>query len=287
MLEAESHSVRKVLAQARERLKTAGVETAALDGRVLLAQAMNCTQTWFYTNPDAVLSADDLARFDAMLARREMRVPVSHILGAREFWSRPFIVSPDVLTPRPDSETLIEAVLDHVSNRTSPLQILDLGTGSGCLLLTLLSEIPGALGTGVDVSPAALQIAARNAEQLCCDDRVRWVEGEWEIELSDVFDIVISNPPYIETGDLAGLEPEVVTFEPGLALDGGADGLDAYRRILACVGAKMSEDGTVFLEIGSGQEATVTEIAREAGLARQDVRHDLSGTGRVLIFASL
>jgi release factor glutamine methyltransferase len=120
----------------------------ALDGRVLLAQAMNCTQTWFYTNPDAVLSADDLARFDAMLARREMRVPVSHILGAREFWSRPFIVSPDVLTPRPDSETLIEAVLIMCRTGRHHCRYSILARASGCLLLTLLSEIPGALGTG-------------------------------------------------------------------------------------------------------------------------------------------
>ena len=201
----EERSVRKVLALARQRLGNGGVETAGLDGRVLLARAMNCPQAWLYTNSDAVLSADEMARFDAMLARREMRVPVSHIVGEREFWSRPFIVSPDVLTPRPDSETLIEAVLDRVSDQAASLRILDLGTGSGCLLLSLLLEISGASGTGVDISPAALQVAARNAKRLGCDERVSWVTGEWEIGLSDVFDIVISNPPYIKRGSLAAL----------------------------------------------------------------------------------
>jgi len=220
-----------------------------------------------------------------MLARRETRVPVSHILGEREFWSRSFLVSPDVLTPRPDSETLIEAVLDGVPDQSTPLRILDLGTGSGCLLLTLLSELPGATGVGVDISSAALQVAAQNARQLECEDRVRWVNGEWETELADMFDVVISNPPYIETGDLANLEPEVVRFEPNLALDGGVDGMDSYRRILACVDGVMADDGTVFLEIGYGQEEAVAETARRAGLAPRDVCHDLSGTARVLVFA--
>lgn len=283
----EDRSVRKVLALARQRLGNAGVETAALDGRVLLARAMNCPRAWLYKNSDSVLSADEMARFDAMLASREMRVPVSHILGEREFWSRPFIVNPDVLTPRPDSETLIEAVLDRVSDQAASLRILDLGTGSGCLLLSLLLEISGASGTGVDISPAALQVAARNAKRLGCDDRVRWVTGEWEIGLSDVFDIVISNPPYIKRGSLAALEPEVATFEPSLALDGGVDGLDSYRRILACVDERLDEDGAVFLEIGSGQETIVTEIAHQAGLAQQGIRYDLSGIARVLILTPI
>jgi release factor glutamine methyltransferase len=279
-------SVRLVLAQAKERLQDVGVETAVLDSRVLLARAMNCEQTWFYTNPDAEVPDDDLFRFTEMLGHREQRIPVFHILGEREFWSRSFHVSSDVLTPRPDSETLIKAVLDHVSDQKNTLRVLDLGTGSGCLLLTLLAELPDATGTGVDVSEAALCVAKRNAEQLGSEDRVSWVRGEWEVDLDGAFDIVISNPPYIESRDLADLEPEVVTYEPRLALDGGADGLDAYRRILARVKDVMTDEAAVFFEIGCGQAETVAQIAYDEGLEQHVIRHDLSGAARVLSFVS-
>ncbi|MDE0781165.1 MAG: peptide chain release factor N(5)-glutamine methyltransferase [Alphaproteobacteria bacterium] len=277
-------SVRWVLAQVRERLQNAGIKTASLDGRVLLARAMNREQTWFYTNPDAPVWDVDLARFNEMVGRREQRIPVSHILGEREFWSRPFFVSSDVLTPRPDSETLIEAVLEHVSDRKKPLRILDLGTGSGCLLLTLLAELSEATGTGVDVSEAALSVAKRNAEQFGYEDRVSWVRGEWEVGLDCTFDVVISNPPYIETSDLANLEPEVVTYEPRLALDGGTDGLDAYRRILTHVGDVMEDGAAAFFEIGYGQAEEVSQIARDKGFERHGILYDLSDTARVLSF---
>lgn len=277
-------SVRDALMRARQRLDAAGIDTAALDARVLLGHVLEQPQTWLYANSDATIPEEALTHFEARLARRCQREPVSHIVGMREFWSRSFEVGAEVLTPRPDSETLIAAVLEHVRDRKRPLRILDLGTGSGCLLLTLLCEYPDACGVGVDLSQDALRVAARNGRTLELDQRVDWVAGEWETALDAKFDVVVSNPPYIETDAMAELEPEVVAFEPHLALDGGADGLDAYRRILARLDSVLAEDGLLFFEIGQGQSDDITRIADAEGYRRRAVCDDLSGTARALIF---
>lgn len=277
-------TVREVLAAARVRLEQAGIETAALDARVLFEYILAKPHAWFYANSDVVVPQTDLARFDDLLARREEREPISQIVGNREFWSLLFEVTGDVLTPRPDSESLVEGVLEHLPDRTKTYRFLDLGTGSGCLLLTLLSEYSAASGVGIDVSPAALQVASRNGARLHLDARVDWMLGSWETKLDADFDVVISNPPYIESAALVTLDRDVVDYDPHLALDGGADGLDAYRAILANVSSLMAENGVVVFEIGEGQADAITILAKANGLQLRSSRDDLSGITRVLVF---
>ena len=279
--------VRDVRGAARTRLAEAGIETASVDARVLLEFALARPQVWLHANPEALIVAADLDRFEGLLARREQRQPVSQIVGRREFWSLSFDVTRDVLTPRPDSETLIEAVLEQLPDRTAPIRILDLGTGTGCLLLTLLSEYGSATGVGIDVSPAALQVAARNGQKLGLDARVDWMLGQWDTQLDANFDVVISNPPYIESGALAALDRDVVDYEPHLALDGGADGLDAYREILTHMANVLAANGLLAFEIGEGQADAITALASGAGLNLRAARQDLSNILRVLVFDRL
>ena len=281
------HRVRDVLGAARTRLAEAGIETASVDARVLLEFALARPQVWLHANPEALIVAADLDRFEGLLARREQRQPVSQIVGRREFWSLSFDVTRDVLTPRPDSEALIEAVLEQLPDRTAPIRILDLGTGTGCLLLTLLSEYGSATGVGIDVSPAALQVAARNGQKLGLDARVDWMLGQWDTQLDANFDVVISNPPYIESGALAALDRDVVDYEPHLALDGGADGLDAYREILTHVANVLAANGLLAFEIGEGQADAITTLASGVGLNLCAARQDLSNILRVLVFDRL
>lgn len=277
-------SVRAVLAVARKKLTAAGIDTAALDARVLLGHVFGQPATWLHANPDAGLSETMLLQFDGLIGRRARYEPVAHLVGTREFWSHVFDVGPQVLVPRPDSETLIAAVLEHIPDRSRPLRILDLGTGSGCLLLTLLGEYPAASGVGVDISGAALEVAARNGRKLDMDRRAIWIEGGWDTPLDERFDLIVSNPPYIETGALAGLAPDVAAYEPNIALDGGADGLAAYRRILESLDGVLGDGGLLVFEIGSGQSEDLSVIALDTGYRRRAIHNDLSGTARALIF---
>jgi release factor glutamine methyltransferase len=221
-----------------------------------------------------------------MLQRRLRREPVSKIIGRREFWSLEFRTGRDVLDPRGDSETLVAGVLAAIPDRNAALRIVDFGTGSGCLLLSLLHELPNATGIGIDVSPPALAIAQENAERLALAPRCIFRLGSWGQELfRDIdgsFDILISNPPYIESGVLPGLEPEVADYDPLLALDGGADGLDAYRALLPDMARLAARDAFAALEIGMGQDVAVSRLLAEAGFAGIAVLPDLSGIGRVV-----
>lgn len=278
--------VRSALRDAAAQLSDAGVDTARLDARLLLGHVLGRGTAWLIANPEAPLDAGDRAAFEDLLMRRAAREPLAHVLGMREFWSLPFETGPNVLTPRPDSETLVQAVLDVEADRSRPLRVLDLGTGSGCLLLAVLSEFPGARGTGVDVSHAALEIARRNAERLGLGARCAWIESNWADVPDAAFDIVISNPPYIETAAIAGLEPEVCDHEPRGALDGGADGCDAYRDLLARAGRWMVDSTRLFLEHGAGQSDAVAAIARANGLRVVGVHKDLAGRARVIVLRS-
>lgn len=283
--QGEGQTVREVLGAARAGLAQAGIETAALDARVLLEHVLSKPQAWLYAHSEVIITARDRARFESLLARRAQKEPISQITGRREFWSLSFEVTGDVLTPRPDSEVLIDAVLEHLTDMTTRHRFLDLGTGSGCLLLTLLSEYSAASGVGIDVSPAALHVASRNGQRLELDARVDWMLGNWDTQLDADFDVVISNPPYIESAALAALDRDVVDYEPHLALDGGPDGLDAYRTILANVGNLMRDDGVLAFEIGEGQAAAITSLAKAYGLLLRTSHEDLSGITRVLVFA--
>ena len=267
------------------RLARAGVETSRLDARLLVAAALaeSGDGITVLSQPARPLAANEERFLYDLAGRRERREPLAQILGTREFWSLPFRVTVDVLTPRPDSETLVEAVLDWASRRRpAPLGLLDLGAGSGCLLLALLSELPQATGIGVDISEAALAIGRQNAAALGLERRAVFRHGDWCEGLEGSFDVIISNPPYIPADDLAKLQPEVRTFEPRLALAGGRDGLDAYRELIPGMCGLLATEGGVFLETGLGQTAAVSGILRENGLQVIEIKEDLSGIPRVI-----
>ena len=217
--------------------------------------------------------------------RRARREPFSHIVGLRSFWKLDFEVSPAVLDPRPDSECLVDSVLLTLSRsgRRGPLRILDLGTGSGCLLLSLLNDLPEAHGIGVDCSLDALLVAQRNAGRCGLEARCGWTAGDWTAALGARFDIVISNPPYIESRCILSLEPEVLNSEPRLALDGGPDGLGAFRRIVPSLTNCLDPDGFVCLEFGPGQADSVQGMLQAAGLQKSRICSDLDGRPRCVL----
>jgi release factor glutamine methyltransferase len=217
-----------------------------------------------------------------LLDRRTAHEPLALILGHREFWSMDFRVSPDTLIPRPESETLIEAAVEAFAGRPSPGLVLDLGTGTGCLLLASLSEFPAAFGIGVDHSAAAAAMAARNAANLGMAKRAAFVCADWASPLQARFDLILSNPPYIATSDLVGLMPEVARYEPRSALDGGPDGFAAYRSVLPELPRLLNPEGVAVLELGAGQARTLSELAVDTGLA-SELRHDLTGTPRAIV----
>jgi release factor glutamine methyltransferase len=222
-----------------------------------------------------------------LTARRVRREPMAYILGEREFWGLTFKVSPAVLVPRPDSETMIEAALGLMPERDRPWRILDLGLGSGCLLLTLLHEFPLAQGAGLEASEAALAMAEANARALGVAGRARlmlgdWRQAGWQDGLGGPFDLLVSNPPYIEGEAIAGLMPEVSRFEPHLALDGGSDGLTAYRLIAAGVPRLMAPGGRLLIEAGAGQAAEISRIFSAEGFLPEAPWQDLGGIERIV-----
>lgn len=265
------------------RLEAAGVASARLDARLLVGAATGETAAGLIAHPERRLSAQEAAALSAMAARRCAREPMSHILGVREFWSLDFEVSASVLTPRPDSETIIEAARDCISAPERQFRVLDLGTGSGCLLLALLHEFPAASGIGVDISPAAIALARRNADMLGLNARAEFIVGDWTASIAGRFDVVMSNPPYIPTGDIARLEPEVARYEPRGALDGGQDGLDAYRALLPLTAQVLAPDGVVLFEMGAGQDQAISSLARSQGFETAGLRADITGVPRVAI----
>ena len=281
---AEPESAESALRRAVTALTDSGSTEAFTEARMLLEGAAGLDRLALLRDPDRRLTADETARLDACLDRRRAGEPVTRILGRRGFWSLDLAVTPDVLDPRPDTETLIEAALVALAGRMGqPLRVLDLGTGSGAILCALLAELPHATGIGVDVSVAAAEVARRNVAACGLADRAAIVTGRWFEPVEGAFDVIVSNPPYIPSGDIAGLEREVRDFDPRLALDGGADGLDAYRALLPPIAERLAPDGVAVLEFGLGQAADVAGLARAAGLGRQTVRRDLAGHERAIV----
>jgi len=279
----ETQTIGAVLAAATGRLKQADVaETLRLDAILLLEQASGLTANSIRLNPDETLMPETIAAFEALLQRRLAHEPVSKIVGFREFWSLTFRTSRDVLDPRPDSETLVAGVLAALPDRHAKLRLIDFGTGSGCLLLSLLHELPKATGLAVDLSPAALAIARENAERLGLIDRVGFRAASWGEALDERFDILISNPPYIESAMVPTLEPEVARHDPLLAFDGGADGLDAYRALAPDLARLAAPGAVVAVEVGLGQDVAVSRLLAEQGFQEIAVLPDLSGIGRVV-----
>jgi release factor glutamine methyltransferase len=254
-------------------------DNPGLEARLLLGRALGLTRNDMIREPDRAV---DTAGFDALVARRIAHEPLALIVGHREFWSLDFLVSPATLIPRPDSETLIETALIACGGRPPPRTILDLGTGTGCLLLALLTEFPSAFGIGLDLNPAAAVLAKRNAVRLGLAGRASFVVGDWTGPLSGRFGLIVSNPPYIAGSEIESLMPEVARHEPRAALDGGSDGYDAYRAILPALTRHLDPDGAAILELGAGQSSYVTERARDAGW-RTSLHLDLAEIPRAIV----
>lgn len=267
----------KALELAVSRLRAAGVADPARDARILLVSALGIERSRLtLVVTDDLLPATQIA-YEALITSRADRQPVSQIIGYREFFGRKFKVTTDVLDPRPDTERLIEAALDKPFGR-----VLDLGTGSGCILLTLLAECPDATGLGVDTSSAALAVARANAKTLKLDERAVFAPSDWFAGVEGCFDLIVANPPYISAAEMNGLEPEVRNWEPRIALTPEGDGLDAYRAITKDVGRFLGKGGRVLLEIGPTQGRAVISMLQAHGFATCRVLQDLDGRDRVV-----
>lgn len=271
------------LRRAVARLRAAGVESAVADARLLAEAALGLDRTALLTGGDRPVAAADQVRLAALIDRRAAREPVSRILGRRGFWTLDLALGPDTLDPRPDSETLVEAALAAFPDPAAPLRVLDLGTGTGCLLLAMLAERPRAWGVGVDLSPRAAAVARANAARNGLADRAAFLAGDWATALAGRFDLVLSNPPYIERAAIADLEPEVRAFDPPRALDGGPDGLDAYRALAAALPGLLAPGGVAVLELGQGQGTAVAALLTTAGLSIASRKCDLAGIERCLV----
>jgi release factor glutamine methyltransferase len=265
---------------ARKALEAAGIEEPTFDARLLVEAGAGVVRHDILTDPRRELSDPQVAAINALVARRTGREPMSHILGKKGFRTIELAITRDVLTPRPDTEILVEAALRAMPN-DRPVRVLDFGVGSGAILAALLTERPLATGVGVDASESALLVAQSNFEALDIQSRVRLILGDWGTELDERFDIIVSNPPYIPTSDIDTLEPEVARYEPRIALDGGPDGLDAYRALLPHVSRLLAPDGLAAFEIGAGQEGQVQALIEAAGLQPLTLRKDLAGHFRV------
>ena len=278
--------------RARRRLagefRRRGLDAPELDARLLVGHALALDHAALAAQSDRVLAADEADAIAALAARRLAREPVARILGRKEFWGRSLSLNAETLVPRPESETVVEAALAALRGRhDAPLRIVDLGTGSGALLLALVSELPVAHGIGTDISPAALGCARANAAALGLAGRAAFVACDYGAAISAPVDLLVSNPPYVARADIAALQPEVRDFDPRRALDGGPDGLAGYRAIASQVRRLLAPDGVLVLELGAGQLATVRAIFAAAGLALAAERHDLSGVVRALVLQTL
>ncbi len=278
----KAETIAALLQEARKSLFDADIELSALDARLLLQAASGLTHEQLIAEPDMVLVGDRISRFKSFIDRRLQHEPVTRILGEREFYGRSFKVSPAVLDPRSDTETIIELTLQLTGEE--PMRILDLGTGSGVIAITLLAERPNWSGIAVDLSTDAIEIAKANAQTLGVEGRLAFHNGAWFDGVSEKFDLIISNPPYIPRGDILELSLEVQNFDPHLALDGGGDGLEAYRAIAIGSAERLNPQGTVILEIGAGQSANVIQIFLAQGFQFRDQKYDLGGHIRALAF---
>lgn len=281
-----SQTIDAVRRDAAARLNSAGIESPELDARVLIGAALNLDHTGLAVQAARIVTHEEITTIDNFVRRRIAREPVARILGHKEFWGLRFKLSDATLVPRPDTETVVEAALEFARMRSRPserLRIADIGTGSGAILLALLSELPNATGVGTDISAVTLAMAEVNAKNLGLAERAAFIRCDYASTLSGPFDVIVSNPPYIRSSDITGLAPDVRDYDPHLALDGGADGLSAYRLIAGQVAALLTADGAVIVEVGHNQAAEVGQIMQAAGLAVQGApRVDLEGIDRVV-----
>ena len=274
-----------LLCRAGQYLRAAAIKSPRLEARLLLAHSLACRTEDLLRDPRRPVPYPSAQAYAALVARRVEHEPIGYILGIQQFWSLDFAVSPATLIPRADSETLVEAALDAFSNRNATLRVLDLGTGTGCLLLAVLSEYPAARGLGLDHNLAAAALARQNAGRLDLASRAAFVVANWAAPLHGQFDLILANPPYIESATIPGLMPDVALHEPASALDGGVDGLDAYRLIIADLPRLLAPAGRAVLELGAGQAPAVAALAMAAGLRLCGTRDDLAGIPRAMVLA--
>ncbi|MCP5084062.1 MAG: peptide chain release factor N(5)-glutamine methyltransferase [Alphaproteobacteria bacterium] len=278
------------LRSARDRLEAVGIETASLDARMLLLDGLALRHSVIVAEPNLALNDEEIERLEAMLSRRLAREPVSRILGWREFYGRRFEINPHVLDPRADTEVLVETALNEADQQLGPdhaCRFLDIGTGSGCIAVSLLAERTRWSGCATDISSDALEVARTNAATHKVSDRLDLIEASWASGVTGPFHLVVSNPPYIAVEEMAGLMPEVQNHDPALALEAGADGLDAYRAILGSAGKFLAPGGRLLLEIGAAQADRVRSLALDIGIIAEDHQMqefcDLAGHVRVLV----
>ncbi|MDA0367119.1 MAG: peptide chain release factor N(5)-glutamine methyltransferase [Proteobacteria bacterium] len=284
---ASAGTVENLLVWGGQALSEHGVANARREARLIFRQASDVSLEDMVSGRTVAVSDSVVRTFKDYVRRRTAGEPLSRIRGSREFWSLDFDLSPATLDPRPDSECLVAAVVANLQRRRiAAPRILDLGTGSGCLLLALVSEVSGASGIGIDLSGEAVVTARRNATKLGLADRANFAVGDWGASIGERFDVVVVNPPYIATAAIAVLADEVRAFDPTLALDGGEDGLACYRTIAPQLGALVAESGFAALEIGMGQSAAVSSILACEGFGAIKVWPDLAGTARCIIAAS-
>ena len=264
----------ELLRKTRTRFQEAGLPTPELDAKFLMQDILGLT------DPDTALTSEQEALAERAILRRLNGEPVSRIAGFREFWGRRFYLSPATLDPRPDTETLIEAALARAWS--APPRILDLGTGTGCILLTLLHEIRGSTGVGIDISPEAISTARRNAMEQNLSSRVEFMCSNWTESVSGTFDLIVSNPPYIPSATILNLHPEVQNHDPILALDGGEDGLAPYKILLPTLKKFLVPGGVVFFEVGIRQAGDIAGLVRDSNATLSRTYDDLGGVTRVL-----
>ncbi len=265
----------------RQRLQAAGVESPVADARLLVEAGAGVARLDIITDPRRPVSEVQIVAIDALARRREAREPMAYILGRKAFWALDLAVSPAVLIPRPETELLVETALKLLPPDT-PVRVLDLGVGAGAVLLALLRERPLANGIGVDASQPALEVARANAEALGLGRRAQLRQGDWALGVDGGFDLVVANPPYIASAEIDLLEPEIARFEPRLALDGGSDGLGAYRAIIADLPRLLKPGGAFAFEVGRNQAEAVRALASQAGLSTAEPKLDLAGIARVV-----
>lgn len=269
--------------RAARRLSAAGITGAWAEARLLASSALALAKETVLAFPERTVTPAERARLHDLVRRRARREPIARILGVREFWSLPFRVTADTLIPRPESEAVVEAALETIADRNEALRVLDLGTGTGCLLLALLSELPNATGLGVDGSEGALDVARANAKALGLAPRAEFRSGDWGKGLEGGFDLILANPPYIADAKIDNLQPEVAKFEPYLALAGGHDGLACFRAIAAELARLVAPGGRVVLEFGEGQACAVAAILAGRRLDVAGLSYDLAGHPRCIV----
>jgi release factor glutamine methyltransferase len=282
----KSLKISQALLWAKSQLKNQNITSYNIDARVLLCHCLSFSKEQVIFNPDYLLNPSQTSDFEELISRRLKREPISHLIGRREFFGVDFLVNSGVLDPRPDSETLIEEILRQFPNKEQKLEIMELGVGSGCLVLSTIRYFSNSKALGVDISQDALKTAKENAKMLKLENRVEFLQSNWllRVPTNKQFDLIISNPPYIESSDICSLQAEVKGFEPILALDGGDSGLDCYEEISKSVGGFLKKDGILILEIGQNQENAVTELFCNVGLEFIGAKKDLGGIIRCLVF---